>query len=1226
MSIAITNTQAHSIKWIVAAAVVAAGALVVFSLLGGHVQQAGAVTPAQYGLVEGNVIRATAGNDPDIYIVNENGYKRLFTNPAIFNVYTHIGWNKVVNVPNTTRDAFGTSGLFRNCQTNDPKVYALEVASEDVGILHWLNITAEAAVAADPQFAWKVFCINTAEMGLYSMGADYTAYSQVPNYNRFSPTPSVVPGNVSVSLSSANPASATVTGGASGVEMLRVRLSGTGTVSTMVIKRVGAGATADFSNVYVYDGATRLTSGKSLSASTGEATFISLNTVVNGSKELSIVADISGSQTAGNVSGFQLLSVGLTSGTVTGTPVSGNFFTMAGSDSGRLDVAKVGSIANPTVGQAGAQLTEFKLTANTEAAWVKRVTMYQGGTVKPSDIKNVKIKTGTTEWSGSVTIDGHLVFDMGNGHFIAKGGDAVFKVYGDLAGRKDEDVNLIFEYAADLYAVGDQFGFGMNTASGTANQGIDALDATSEAHDVTLQGGALTIAFNGPSAGDIGTTTTDTVLLRYAMTSISNIEVRKTELTLCQDLDADGVYNDDADNEANWDDVTDVKVTNEATGVTIMGPKDGTEFDFADDSGSCASSGASGAQEEFTDVFELMAGQTYNFKITADINTANGAAAADELAAGEAIKIVLDNYTDGTDMPAVTTMKYSGTNTAVADADVVPQADIAGPSLTVRAAALTLGLSSVVNDQSFVRGTQGITAAGITFKATQASALTVTDVVLSGYFSEAGTTFSLGSDGTTSVADLVSGVSLYEVESGAVLDASPNSNQLSNTTGTATFNDLNWVIPAGGTKTLGVKVNLGSNALADTDYFAFDINATTDVTALDNGSRTVNAGNADINGGTTSTIVVTVLDSGSLTVAISTADSSLRDHAVYWGQMGDVAGVWRFRATNEAQLLETLQFGEADAGGTQETDLATNAKAVYLEYKNKAGALLTKSGTFSDAGTVSFGFTGDDRPYVPKDANLDVKLKIDYKSKADGGATSNKTWDLDFIGDSGAGTNTFKAIGEGSGIVLQGNSTNIENQDQAGAGINIRNYRVFPEFALVAPTATKLSAADPVLTFTITAKGTTDSILLFDNAAAGSGSIDFAVLASGVGYSADPNFTVRDGAGVIIDTGSITDAVISLSGKRASLSFNFGSADVEINGGSSKTFKIYLDSVADFNTPTAVGVGADYFQLVLRDDENGLIDWVDNSSGEGTTNATDVASTAGYLRDLPMSGYQFNAQ
>ena len=359
MSIAITNTQAHSIKWIVAAAVVAAGALVVFSLLGGHVQQAGAVTPAQYGLVEGNVIRATAGNDPDIYIVNENGYKRLFTNPAIFNVYTHIGWNKVVNVPNTTRDAFGTSGLFRNCQTNDPKVYALEVASEDVGILHWLNITAEAAVAADPQFAWKVFCINTAEMGLYSMGADYTAYSQVPNYNRFSPTPSVVPGNVSVSLSSANPASATVTGGASGVEMLRVRLSGTGTVSTMVIKRVGAGATADFSNVYVYDGATRLTSGRTLTSQTRQTEFAALNLAVaaNSAKTLSLVVDVN-SLTAGTVAvagdthAFQVISLGTTA-SVSGLPITGATNSIGSQGVSTVTLTRGSDPANPTIGQTG---------------------------------------------------------------------------------------------------------------------------------------------------------------------------------------------------------------------------------------------------------------------------------------------------------------------------------------------------------------------------------------------------------------------------------------------------------------------------------------------------------------------------------------------------------------------------------------------------------------------------------------------------------------------------------------------------------------------------------------------------------------------------------------------------------------------------------------------------------------------------------------------------------
>src|SRR3989344_6905096 len=385
-----------------------------------------AATPSDYGLTEGDTISAAGSDDPDVYIVNEQGYKRLFLNPVIFNYYGHLGgFANVKNVTAATRDAFPTSGLFRNCETNDQKVYGFVSTSEDVGYLKWVNTSGAQAVADDPMFFNKVFCVNTTEFNWYDKDAGYfTSVNEVPSYTRVGGTATPVPGNVSVSLSPANPASATVTGGASGVEMLRLRMTGTGTVSTMTFKRYGAGTTGDFSNIYVYDGATRLTSGKSLSAATGEVTFINLNASVNGSKDLSLVGDINITQTVGNVHGFQLTSVGLSSGTVSGTPISGNLFQVSGADSGDIDVSKVGSgFLQPSVGQQGAQLSEFKLAANTEGAWVKRITLLQGGTVKASDITNVKIKTGTTEWSGSVTSTGYLVFDLGSGHFIAKGNE-----------------------------------------------------------------------------------------------------------------------------------------------------------------------------------------------------------------------------------------------------------------------------------------------------------------------------------------------------------------------------------------------------------------------------------------------------------------------------------------------------------------------------------------------------------------------------------------------------------------------------------------------------------------------------------------------------------------------------------------------------------------------------------------------------------------------------------
>jgi len=157
-----------------------------------------AVAPADYGLHEGDTISANAAaGDPDIYIVNDWGYKRLFVNPAIFNLYGQLGWSKVKQVSAATRDAFVTSGLFRNCETNDQKVYGIEVTGEDTAVLHWVNVTGAQAVAQDPNFFQKVFCINNNEQHLYGTGSDYTSLSQIPNYGRSvaspAPTPSIPP-------------------------------------------------------------------------------------------------------------------------------------------------------------------------------------------------------------------------------------------------------------------------------------------------------------------------------------------------------------------------------------------------------------------------------------------------------------------------------------------------------------------------------------------------------------------------------------------------------------------------------------------------------------------------------------------------------------------------------------------------------------------------------------------------------------------------------------------------------------------------------------------------------------------------------------------------------------------------------------------------------------------------------------------------------------------------
>jgi len=131
----------------------------------------GMAKPEDYGLKEGDLIRAEG--DFDVFIINQAGYKRLFLNPEIFNMYKHLGgWSSIKTVRPQVRDAFITSNYYR--YTESPKVYTLEVIGEDTGKLHWLNIAADQFLSsgAKPE---SIFTINKSELDWYPKGADKTA-------------------------------------------------------------------------------------------------------------------------------------------------------------------------------------------------------------------------------------------------------------------------------------------------------------------------------------------------------------------------------------------------------------------------------------------------------------------------------------------------------------------------------------------------------------------------------------------------------------------------------------------------------------------------------------------------------------------------------------------------------------------------------------------------------------------------------------------------------------------------------------------------------------------------------------------------------------------------------------------------------------------------------------------------------------------------------------------
>lgn len=149
-------------------------------------QEAQSVAASVPVLPEGALVSASGSSDPDVYIVNAHGYKRLFLNPVIFSFYGHLGgFDNVRMVAPSVRDAFVTSGLFRNCETGDQKVWAVQSTGEDTAVLHHVNVSGADAVMQDPDFFKKVFCINSNEEAWYTKSSHaYTHLSQVPVYRR----------------------------------------------------------------------------------------------------------------------------------------------------------------------------------------------------------------------------------------------------------------------------------------------------------------------------------------------------------------------------------------------------------------------------------------------------------------------------------------------------------------------------------------------------------------------------------------------------------------------------------------------------------------------------------------------------------------------------------------------------------------------------------------------------------------------------------------------------------------------------------------------------------------------------------------------------------------------------------------------------------------------------------------------------------------------------------
>lgn len=351
-------------------------------------------------------------------------------------------------------------------------------------------------------------------------------------------------GPVGAVIATNNPASGTLVAGQATAHLANFTFNGTGTVTTVTLQRIGVSADSTPSNVYLFDGAMRLTDAASVS-NNGTVTFNIPAGIftVNGSKTISVKSDIA-ANTSGQTLGFQLATFATSAGTVTAN-LSGNIHTIASATLASVaanTVTPSGATLNP-----GANVTVWQSTLNisNRDVWMKRLALRNVGSAPANAFANFKlyvngVQVGTAT---GVDINGYVTFDLMASPVLLVSGSRVVRVDADIVSGASRTVNFSLRNAADVDFVDSSFGVNIaptsapwgplanNTISGTNGGSLTIeKDPSSPSANVTLAGNDVTLGiFKMTAYGEsikvetltVGHTTTGTVSLRNGRLMIS---------------------------------------------------------------------------------------------------------------------------------------------------------------------------------------------------------------------------------------------------------------------------------------------------------------------------------------------------------------------------------------------------------------------------------------------------------------------------------------------------------------------------------------------------------------------------------------------------------------------------------------------------------------------------------------------------------------------------------
>lgn len=1207
---------------------------------------------ADVALASGDLIRGTVkspyGGYP-VFYYGVDGKKSLFSTEATYKTwYSDFSSVKVLSQTQLESIPSGDKNV-----TYRPGVHVVKFESEsNLYVVEKGAVIRKISDAVAKEIYGATYVasmIQSAFRANYKSGADVVVAADHNKAAAMAASPSisvdmggaavVVPvGALSVSLASDNPAGAVLPKASAGVTLMKFNLaSGSGaTVTGLTAKRVGVGATADFSNMYLYDGAKRLTTGRSIQSTTNEVQFTSLNVMIaaGATKTLALVGDVAIGATSGDTHGFSVTAL-TSAAAVSGTPVTGSTFSIGSQAVSAVTVQKGATPSNPTVGTKGATISEFKLVAGTNDVKVSRVTVIQSGTIPNGDLANLELWQGGAKIASVAAMDGDKMrFVLDAPLTIPQGTTRVFNVKADVTGYGSRTIITYVEYASDVYAMDTVYNFGACVDQGDTSCTTAAAAGTFNSANtisVTTQGGKATIAFNGPSAADISTGSQDALLYKFSITAGDQaLDMRNVRATIAAVNGSSGTSylsttNDTSGAASSTQTVlyTDIALKNMDTGARI----DTKEITTTGNVTSFAL--------VYNNSFVIPAGKTVNLAITADVKNTTHVNLVNQK-----VLVTLAAFSLGD-------VKEINTNQNVALADIVPSgtSTIAGYNMTIKASALTVQLASTPVSSSTVKGSTGVEMTGFSVAAGTQSDVKVTSIKVTGSASVNSVATSAAQTGS-----VILSATLWDGSTQIGTAKSPDA-----TLGTMTFDNLNWTVPAGQTKKLVVKVNVATSitGLSSVNATAFvGIAAAADIAAQDKDSNSVTATDGDstwsnpINTG--GSVLLTVKNTGTLTLEV---DGDTAKSTIIVGGTSDVAmAKFKFSPTDESFWIKKLRISNDSSADD------TGITQVKLTYPKQDLTMETKTAVLS-AGVADIA---DMNFYAPvnKDSVLTVSVDLGEISAA-GVSGDTPTMRIDFNG-------AFEAVGSQSGASLDegsdvhaaagltacsdGSGVSLCYADTAtatGNAMTVRKTKPTVTLASSSPSGAGIPGLGEVLRFTVAAdakagldlKAITFKVTSTDNASVATGWNRPTNVASGAGLrsgdftlydstdmstalvgptslSATAGWTLYNSAGTALvngDTGA-SNAV-------AFAEFHFTTAQ-NISAGASKTFVLKVD------TTGASSSADDTVRFDVADEVTISPNFIWNETGPGANTATvtdgAVAAFAGIdgtnVKNLPVTG------